>query len=189
MPPAAIDLFWLPLGAGGHFVRLNGRIYEAVTARLQHRPARDLYHAALQGALDGTTYVIEQTPVPDLSGESRGVVAAGAVGARWAARLRIFRYEVRLWEGGSIPDVNEAVDSPRRLSEAAADVRRLLDVVPQIPTPVWGRDELGTGEMWNSNSVIAWSLSASGIDAAAIQPPPNGRAPGWRAGVEVARRH
>ena len=27
---AAIDLYWLPLGAGGHFVRLNGRIYEAI---------------------------------------------------------------------------------------------------------------------------------------------------------------
>lgn len=28
-----IDLYWFPLGAGGHFVRLNGRIYEAVKAR------------------------------------------------------------------------------------------------------------------------------------------------------------
>ncbi|HEX6229829.1 MAG TPA: hypothetical protein VFZ41_10265 [Solirubrobacterales bacterium] len=27
---AAVDLYWLPLGAGGHFVRLNGRIYEAL---------------------------------------------------------------------------------------------------------------------------------------------------------------
>jgi hypothetical protein len=25
-----VDLYWLPLGAGGHFVRLNGRIYEAL---------------------------------------------------------------------------------------------------------------------------------------------------------------
>jgi hypothetical protein len=42
-----VDLYWLPLGAGGHFVRLNGRVYEALAARLQRRPARDLYHSAL----------------------------------------------------------------------------------------------------------------------------------------------
>ena len=24
-PRAAVDLYWLPLGAGGHFVRMNGR--------------------------------------------------------------------------------------------------------------------------------------------------------------------
>ena len=102
---AAVDLYWLPLGAGGHFVRLNGRVYEAVTARLQRRPPRDLYHAALQVELDGDRFVIEQTPVPRLSGEERGVVAGGAVGSRWAGRFRIFRYEIRLWRGGHIPDV------------------------------------------------------------------------------------
>jgi hypothetical protein len=60
-------------------------------------------------------------------------------------------------------------------------------VVPQIPTPVWGRDELGTGEMWNSNSVIAWIVARSGLEAEAIYPPAGGRAPGWRAGVVVAQ--
>ena len=34
---ASIDLYWLPLGAGGHSVRLNGRFYEAVAARLGRR--------------------------------------------------------------------------------------------------------------------------------------------------------
>ena len=24
-----VDLYWLPLGAGGHSVRLNGRVFEA----------------------------------------------------------------------------------------------------------------------------------------------------------------
>ena len=35
-PPsrASIDLYWVPLGAGGHSVRLNGRINEAVAAWL-----------------------------------------------------------------------------------------------------------------------------------------------------------
>jgi hypothetical protein len=38
----AVDLYWLPLGAGGNFVRLNGRLYEAVAARVQGRPTCDL---------------------------------------------------------------------------------------------------------------------------------------------------
>jgi hypothetical protein len=84
---AAVDLYWLPLGAGGHFVRLNGRLYEAVAARLQRRPARDLYHSALQVEVPEATYVIEQAPVHDWSGKDRGVVAEGAVGARWAGRF------------------------------------------------------------------------------------------------------
>jgi hypothetical protein len=185
---AAVDLYWLPLGAGGHFVRLNGRVYEALAARLQRRPACDLYHSALQIELPEGTFVIEQAPVHDWSGAERGVVAEGAVGARWAGRFRIFRYEIRLWRGGHIPDVAEAVDSPRRLSDHEQVARRVLNVVTQVPTPVWGRDELGTGEMWNSNAVIAWVIARTGIDAESIQPPQRGRAPGWRAGVVVAQR-
>ena len=186
---ASVDLYWLPLGAGGHFVRLNGRAYEALMARIERRPARDLYHSALQVQLPEATFVVEQTPVPDRRGTERGVVAAGAVGSRWAARFRVFRYEIRLWRDGHIPDVAEAVDSPRRLTGDERRARRLLDVVAHVPTPVWGRDELGTGEMWNSNSVIAWVIASSGIDAGWIRPPAGGRAPGWRAGLEVARRH
>jgi hypothetical protein len=185
---AAVDLYWLPLGAGGHFVRLNGRIYEALVARFQRRPAYDLYHSALQVELPEAKFVIEQAPVHDWSGKDRGVVAEGAVGSQWAGRFRIFRYEIRLWRGGHIPDVAEAVDSPRRLTNDEARGRRVLDVVRQIPTPVWGRDQLATGEMWNSNSVIAWTLARSGIDAESIQPPAGGRAPGWHAGLVVADR-
>ena len=185
---AAVDLYWLPLGAGGHFVRLNGCIYETLAALVQRRPACDLYHSALQVELPEGTFVIEQTPVADLSGEQRGVVAEGAVGSRWAGRFRIFRYEIRVWLGGHIPDVAEAVDSPRRLTDDEGRARRVLEAIPRVPTPVWGRDELGMGEMWNSNSVIAWTLASVGVDAEAIQPPPRGRAPGWRAGVRAARR-
>jgi hypothetical protein len=183
-----VDLYWLPLGAGGHFVRLNGRVYEAVAARLQRRPACDLYHSALQVEVAGAKYVIEQAPVHDWSGKDRGVVAEGAVGSRWAGRFRIFRYEIRLWLGGNIPDVAEAVDSPQRLTTDEDRARHVLGVVAQVPTPVWGRDELGTGEMWNSNSVIAWVIARSGIDTASVQPPTGGRAPGWQAGLVVARR-
>jgi hypothetical protein len=60
--------------------------------------------------------------------------------------------------------------------------------VQSIPTPVWGRDEFETGEMWNSNSVISWVLTRSGIDLASVHPPPGGRAPGWHAGMVVAAR-
>ena len=98
---AGLDLYWLPLGAGGHFVRLNGRVYEAVAARLQRRSARDLYHSALQVEVPGAKYVIEQAPVCDRNGKDRGVVTEGAVGSRWAGRFRIFRYEIRLWRGGA----------------------------------------------------------------------------------------
>ena len=185
---AAVDLYWLPLGAGGSFVRLNGRVYEALAARLQRRPARDLYHSALQVELPEGTFVIEQAPVHDWSGKERGVVAEGAVGARWAGRFRIFRYEIRLWRGGHIPDVAEAVESPRLLSSDEDCARRVLGNVAQVPTPVWGRDELATGEIWNSNSIIAWVIVRSGIDTEAIRPPAGGRAPGWHAGLVVAHR-
>src|SRR5215210_5613126 len=94
---AGVDLFWLPLGAGGHSVRLNGRVYEAVAARLQRRPPCDLYHSALQVYVPEGRFVIEQTPVPDADGAARGVVAGGAVGRHWAGRFRIFRYEIRRW--------------------------------------------------------------------------------------------
>jgi hypothetical protein len=169
-------------------VRLNGRVFEAVAARLQRRPACDLYHSALQVQAGGETFVIEQTPVADLSGDERGVVAEGAVGSGWAGRFRVFRYEIRVWRNGHIPDVAEAVDSPVRLSEDEPHARRVLDLVAQVPTPVWGRDELRAGEMWNSNAVIAWVIARSGIAVESIRPPAGGRAPGWQARLEVAAR-
>jgi hypothetical protein len=185
---AGVDLYWLPLGAGGRSVRLNGRVYEAVAARLGRRPTCDLYHSGLVVHVPDGRFVIEQAPVRDSSGAQRGVVAEGAVGARWAGRFRIFRYEVRRWRDGVIPDVTEAVESPQRLSDDARQAQRLLDLVPSVPTPVWGRDELGAGEMWNSNSIISWLIARSGIAAETIPLPKGGRAPGWEAGIAVARR-
>jgi hypothetical protein len=167
-------------------VKWNGRAYEAIAARLHGRPACDLYHSALEIRLGEDSYAIEQAPVPDPRGSERGVVAQGPVGARWAGRFRLFRYEIRVWRGGRIPDVAEAVDSPRRLSEDPRVAQSVLATVPQVPTLVWGRDELGAGEMWNSNSIIAWVLAKGGIDARAIEPPPGGRAPGWAAGLRAA---
>lgn len=185
---AAIDLIWLPLGAGGHSVKHNGRVFEAIVARRARREALDLYHSALLVGMPEATYAIEMTPIRPGDGPSRGVVAEGPVGARWAGRLRIFRYEVRRWADGPIPDIAEAVESPRRLSDDPAVARRLLDLVPRVPTPVWGRDELATGEMWNSNSLTSWLIVRSGLDISQVVPPARGRAPGWHAGVVVAHR-
>jgi hypothetical protein len=183
-----IDLYWLPLGAGGNFVRFNGRVYEAITARLHHRPACDLYHSGLEVFVPEGRYVIEMTPVVDGRGRERGVVAEGPVGARWAGRRRIFRYELRRWLEGVIPDIGEAVDSPRRLSSNLGDARRLLELVPQMPMLVWGRDEARAGEMWNSNSMISWLIARTGLDIDSIEPPAGGRAPGWNAGILVEAR-
>jgi hypothetical protein len=100
----------------------------------------------------------------------------------------VFRYEVRRWRDGVIADVDEAVASPEILSDDPVRARRLLDLVGSLPGPVWGRDQLGTGEMWNSNSVISWLLARSGVPTDAIRPPAGGRAPGWTAGLVTARR-
>jgi hypothetical protein len=133
--------------------------------------------------------VIENSwPIADGGGASRGVVVEGPVGSRRLARFRWFRYEVRRWRDGVVPDVAEAVASPRCLGADPVVAHRLLSLVDALPAPVWGRDELGTGEMWNSNSVIAWLLARAGCPADRIAPPAGGRAPGWAAGIAVASR-
>lgn len=187
--PARVDLYWLPLGAGGaRCVRVSGRLFEVVVARHQHREARDLYHSALQVRLGNDRFVIEMAPVWSRGEPDRGVVAEGAVGTPGLGRSRLFRYEVRCWRSGVIPDIDEAVASPQRLSESVSETRQLLDLVPAFPTATWGRDELDTGDMWNSNSLISWLLARSGHRMEAIEPPAHGRAPGWAAGLVVAAR-
>jgi hypothetical protein len=186
--PAAVDLYWIPLGAGGHSVRFNGRVFEALAALRQHRARCDLYHAAIVVQLDRERYAIEVAPSPDADDAARGVVASGAVGSRWLGWLRLFRYEVRCWKGGSIPDLEYAVGEPCRLTTDRETARRLLQAVAAAPTQVWGRDELGAGEMWNSNSLAAWVVASAGLPTERLRPPPGGRAPGWDAGLAVAAR-
>ena len=184
----SVDLYWLPLGAGGHSVRLNGRIFELLVARLEKRPTKNLYHSALAVRVPEGEFVIEMAPIPDGNGALRGVVAEGAVGSGWARSLRIFRYEIRRWRDGVIPDVGEAIDSPQRLTDDPFLAQRVLELVPDVPTPVWGRDELQAGEMWNSNSLTSWLIARSGLGLEAVRLPADGRAPGWRAGLVVACR-
>jgi hypothetical protein len=179
---AWLDLYWLPLGAdGSRVVRACGRVYERLVARRGGRSPRALYHSALKAHLECATYVIEVAPVWSRSEPDRGVVAEGPVGSRLLGISRWFRYEVRCWRNGVLLDEEQAVGSPVRLSTDPDRVAAVLDLASRVPTLVWGRDELRTGEMWNSNSVIAWLLTGTG--GAEVDPPVGGRAPGWAAGM------
>jgi hypothetical protein len=194
MPPwtadsePGVDLYWLPLGAGGHSVRLNGRVFEAVAARLERRSPCDLYHSALVVRVPKGRFVVEQAPVRDSNSGERGVVVEGAVGSRSAGRFRIFRYEVRRWRDGVIPDIGEAVESPQQLTGDPLLAQHVLDLVRAVQRLVWGRDESQAGEMWNSNSLTSWLIARSGLHVESVHPPAGGRAPGWQAGLVVARR-
>jgi hypothetical protein len=189
MSQPGIDLWWLPLGAGGRFVRTNGRIYERIKALSEQRKAFDLYHTAIETWVPEGRFVIENAwPIPNADGPSRGVVIEGPVFHRRIARLRALRYEIRRWRNGVILDAGWAVGSPQRISNDIDRARRLLELVPSVPPFTWGRDEARTGEMWNSNSVVSWLLVSCGLPVADIHPPMGGRAPGWGAGVLVAQR-
>jgi len=185
---AAVDLYWIPLGAGAQVVRISGKLFEAVSALVDRRPRFDLYHSALVISTPDGPFVIEQAPIPDPYGERRGVVAEGPVGMRWLGRFRVFRYEIRRWRNGRIPDIDQAIGSPVRVTDDVEIAERILDLLPSIPIPVWGRDEFDTGEMWNSNSVVSWVLARSGAHVETLHPPAKGRAPGWDAGLAIAAR-
>jgi len=188
-PAPGVSLFWLPLGADGNpAVRRGGQAYEAVVARRQRRERLSLFHSALLVRLGGETVVVEMAPVWGALEADRGVVGEGPVGLAWLGHSRFFRYEIRRWRGGVIPDADHAVDSPVDLGATERQARALLALVPDCPIPVWGRDDLRAGDMWNSNSLVAWLLTHVGLLRDDLGPPPQGRAPGWGAGVAVAQR-
>jgi hypothetical protein len=184
---SAIEVIWVPLGAGATgIVRWSGIAYEKMLAVRQHRPAAHLFHAALRICVDDDDVVVEMGPRWSGRGPGAITATAGPVGARWLGRSRWFSYEIRRTPHGWLPDAEFAVarvlvSTSRRL---AAD---LLDLLPRVPRLTWGRDERNTGEMWNSNSVVSWLLTTVGLDAVTVAPPVGGRAPGWSAGVTVAR--
>jgi hypothetical protein len=75
VPQAGVELYWLPLGAGGWFVKLNGRIWEAIQARRERRRPSALYHTALVVHLPEGHVVVENCwPIPNADGPSRGVL-------------------------------------------------------------------------------------------------------------------
>ena len=132
---SGVDLYWLPLGARGHLLRIGGKLFEAVAARLERRNARAIYHSVLEVRVPEGRFVIEMGPVADSNGAGRGVVAEGSVGTGWAGRLRLLRYKVRCWRGG-VTAYSYAVESPRPLTHDESLARRVLDLVPFAPTPV-----------------------------------------------------
>lgn len=186
---AEVHLYWIPLGAGGSgFVRFNGQVYEWFQAKSENRGRLDLYHTALEVHHQETRFVVETVwPSPDGDGQSRGVVLEGAVGAAALARWRTFRYEVRCWPNGILPDADEAVGGPRLVSRDPQEAMRVIEFARSLPRLIWGRDQSAIGEMWNSNSVISWLLTMSGMRVERIRPPDGGRAPGWDAGVAIAK--
>jgi hypothetical protein len=188
-----LELYWIPLGAGpgtgARVVRTSGHIYEALRALVQRRRPQPLYHAALIAQEGDGSIIVEVAPVPDHQGQTaRGALGEGPVGARMLGRFRIFRYEIRRWRNGAIPDLAFAIASPVVLTKDRRDIRDVLELVADVPTPVWGRDELRAGEMWNSNAVVSWILTRAGLAQRAGAVPEGGRAPGWAAGVVVANR-
>lgn len=182
-----VDLWWIPVGAGGHVVVHTSRWWESLRARRAHRRPRPLFHAALKVADGPDEYVVEMTPAWGQTRGPRGVVAQGPVGIAWFGASRFFRYEIRCWRDGTIPDLEWAVGPPHRFPLAAEDVGALIGRIPRAPQLTWGRDVFGIGDMWNSNSLISWLLQSAGIDAAALAPPERGDAPGWRSGIVAAR--
>jgi hypothetical protein len=192
-PPAGkatVVLWWLPVGAGGHVVRHTSRWWELLAARRAHRIPRPLFHAALEVSVGGQRHVIEMAPNwggPPAA--DRGVVVTGPVGLRVLGRSRLFRYEVRCWRDGTIPDREWAVGGPVVLTPDEATAQSLLDHIHRVPALTWGRTVPPSGEMWNSNSLVAWLLGVSAVPTSGLTPPAGGWAPGWAAGVALATRH
>ena len=138
-----LALYWIPLGAGARVVRRSGRLYEALAAVVQRRPRCDLYHSVLIADTAAGRTVVEMARSRITTGRARGVVGEGPVGSHWLGRLRLFRYEIRRWPDGVIPDLPYTVASPVVLADDPAAVRRALDLVADVPTPVWGSRRAG----------------------------------------------
>jgi hypothetical protein len=185
-----LEVLFIPLGAGdaSHCVRVNGWVFEALSAHGQRRRRCRLYHSALHVHLERRCFLIEMAPVWSGPPGDHGARVTGPVGAAALGRFAAFRYEVRCWEGGTIPDLDQAVGQPRVVGTDADRLLRLLALAEEFPAFTWGRDEQRAGEMWNSNSLVSWLLARSGHDVAQAPLPPGGRAPGWVAGLVVADR-
>jgi hypothetical protein len=187
---AGIDLYWLPLGAGGRVVRPTGIAFEALAARIASRPRLDLYHAALDVRTPEARFVVEA--MPSVFGAAAraggGVIADGPMALRHSRRFGVFRYELSCWRNGLIAYAQHAVGSPVRISDDVRAAGRVLQLVGSVPMCTWGRDELRAGEMWTSNSVIAWLVARALAVDSEVQPPAGGRAPGWTAGLRIAAR-
>lgn len=183
---AGVVLWWLPVGAGGHVVRRTSGWWERIEAFRARRAPRPLFHAALEVTSGGHRHIIEMAPQwAGPQEEDRGVVVTGPVGLRVLGRSRLFRYEVRCWREGTLPDREWAVGGPVTVAEDEETARAVLRHLHAVPALTWGRQVPPTADMWNSNSVVAWLLAASRVPTADLAPPAGGRAPGWAAGLAL----
>lgn len=183
---SASVLWWLPVGAGGHLVRRTSWWWERLEAFRAHRAPQPLFHAALELWVDGDRFIIEMAPQwAGPQEEDRGVVLTGPVGLEALGRCSLFRYEVRCWRDGNLPDRQWAVGGPIAIAEDQKTAHSLLRHVHQVPALTWGRRVPPTREMWNSNSLVSWLLQSSGATTD-LAPPGRGRAPGWAAGLNLA---
>lgn len=183
-----VDLYWLPVAAGtGSRLRMwSLAAWEAFEALRARRPRARLCHSALKvRTANGEMHTVELTPV--FRGEMPPLSMTGPVGFRGANRFRLLRYQVRCVRAARLPDEEWTLGSAVRLSGDCATASDVLALAAAIPKHIWGLRARGTSEMWTSDSAIAWMLERAGIDTAAIPFPSASRAPGWIAGVEVAR--
>lgn len=180
------ELWWLPVGAGGHVAVHTSRWWERYRAWLEHREPQQLFHSVLEVFVGERRYLIEMTPVWGQPRGDRGVVSVGPVGLRALGCCRFFRYEIRRWEGGVLSHRGHATHETHSLILDARTAETVLASVSRVPLLTWGRRVWPGGDMWNSNSVISWLLTEAGIDAMVLQPPAGGRAPGWVAGAARA---
>ncbi|MBO3090052.1 hypothetical protein [Cellulomonas dongxiuzhuiae] len=171
---------WSAVGAGGHVARRTSAWWERLVAAREGRAPQPLVHAVLEVEVAGVVRSVDMGPTWGRTRGTRRVVLTGPVGARWLGRCPLFRYEVRVVDGsGRLPGV-------LAVSDDVALPGDVLDLLADVPAYTWGRDEAGAGEMWTSDSVVAWLLERSGVSS--VEPPPGSRAPGWAAGARVARR-
>src|SRR3954451_7099271 len=156
------------------------------SARREGCEAADRYHCGLM-IRQASAMPSRRDRCGNVADSDRGVVVEGPVGSRLLGRFRAFRYELRCWRDGRIPDIAESVESPMRTTDDVAQAEALLDVLPEVPALTWGGMS-SAQEMWNSNSAVSWALARGGHDVNRIHPPTRGRAPGWQAGLVLAER-
>lgn len=76
------------------------------------RAAAAVHSALIVVVLDGVEHVIEMSPVLGQHDSDRSVLVTGPVGLRFLGRFPLFRYEVRCWPHGILPDRRYAAGNP-----------------------------------------------------------------------------